>query len=129
MTTVKKAKRYYWYLNGVSSRDLVIAVLTPAGKEVFRKTIKNGSFTEKLLPSLATFFRSNKNYLPQGIIVAQGAGSYSQLRLICATVNALAFAWGIKLATVSKPVLKIKAPVEYKWQKIIWPKYKGPGVG
>ncbi len=129
MAPVRKMTEYYWYLDGVSSRDLVMVVFDKSGRQIKHQVVKNGSYTEKLLPNLVKLLGFKKNTVPKGIVVLQGSGSYSQIRLICATVNALAFAWGIKVATTTRAPAKIASPVQYKWQRIIWPKYSGPGVG
>lgn len=116
----------YLYFNGVASRDLALALLA-AGRVVRRKVVRGGIRTEKFLPAVADFLRGSR---PSGIIVAQG-GSFSQTRLVCAIANALAYGWGIKVASVPSGLtveeVAAKLP-KLRWQRLVLPKYSGPGV-
>ena len=120
-------EKFYLYLDGVSSRDLTLVLLTRE-KVVKQKVVTEGTRTEKLLPAIATFVGSRRM---AGIIVAQGGGSFSQTRIICTVANALAYGWGIKVVAVplghALDQLMKKLP-KFAWQKIILPIYSGPGV-
>ncbi len=120
-------KRAYLYLDGVSSRDLRLALLTRE-KVTKQKLVIEGTRTEKLLPAIAAFLGNGG---VEGIIVAQGGGSFSQTRIICSVANALAYGWGIKVVAVESTLAieqVIKKVPKLRWQRIILPKYSGPGV-
>jgi tRNA A37 threonylcarbamoyladenosine modification protein TsaB len=128
MIKVNKQFKKFLYIDGVSSRDLVLALV--ADKKVTnKKIVKNGTRTEKLVNAIFNYLAGASI---NGIIVAQGAGSFSQVRIICVVANALAYAQQIKLTTV--PVNTNLEQVSQrlsrlKWSKLILPKYNGPGVG
>ena len=119
--------KVYLFIDGVSSRDLSLALVN--GENVFKqRQVKDGTRTEKLLPAIASFLGNGG---VEGIIVAQGGGSFSQTRIICSVANALAYGWGIKVAAVpTAPTIQqvVKKVSKLRWQKIILPKYSGPGV-
>lgn len=119
---------YYLYLDGVSTRDLSLA-LVGCDKIIKRRVVKEGTHTEYLLSAVMSFL---KEQVPAGIIIAQGTGSFSQTRIICVVANALAYAWQIKLTTVpiNTNLEQISKNMRhFKWSKLILPKYSGPGVG
>lgn len=128
MASQRRRQPTYLYLDGVGSRDLALALVTPEG--VARRTVlRDGTRTEKFLPAVARFMNGS---VPSGIIVAQGGGSFSQARVACAIVNALAYGWGIKVASVPSDFTleQIAASLpKLRWQRVLLPKYSGPGVG
>ena len=126
----KKKKQVYLYIDGVTSRDLLIGFLDESGQVINKRLIKNGSRTEKLLASLVKFI-NGRAYKISGLIVVQGSGSFSQSRLVCTVANALAYAQNIKITSVS--LLSITETGDQlphlRWQKMLQPVYHGPGVG
>lgn len=68
------------------------------GKIMHQKIIKKPYQQSELLISEIEKILNNQK--PMGIIVDQGPGAFSALRIGVATVNALAFAWGIKIVGV-----------------------------
>jgi len=126
----KTSSQIYLYIDGVSSRDLFIALINKSGQIISQRLIKNGSRTEKLLTSLVEFIGKPPQKL-KGIIVVQGGGSFSQSRLVCTVANTLAYAWGIKVAATSSwPNTEEERELAHlRWQKILQPVYRGPGVG
>lgn len=128
MVKAKKQFKKFLYIDGVSSRDLVLALI--ADKSVTNKRIViNGTRTEKLVSAVFNYL-SGINV--SGIIVVQGSGSFSQTRIICVVANALAYAWQIKLTTVpvNYNLEQISKKIsQLKWSKLILPEYNGPGVG
>lgn len=126
----KITSKVYLYIDSVSSHDLVLGLLHQSGEIIERRLIKNGVRTEKFLVELVKFINKQSKKLV-GIIVVQGSGSFSQARLVCALANSIAYAWNIKIATVNllslkQTSLKINT---LSWQKLLRPKYRGPGVG
>jgi tRNA A37 threonylcarbamoyladenosine modification protein TsaB len=118
----------YLYLGGVTSRDLVLALLTREGVAK-QKTVVDGTRTEKLLPSISSFLGKSKL---SGIVVAQGGGSFSQTRIICTVANALVYGWGIKVAGVpaSLSLAQVVARLpKVRFVRRLLPSYSGPGVG
>ena len=119
--------KQYLYLDGVTSRDLRLALVTRENI-VKHKVVAEGTRTEKLLPAIAAFVPKGG---VSGIIVAQGGGSFSQARIVCTVANALAYGWGIKVvgvkSTLTLEQVGKKLP-KFKWQRLVLPKYSGPGV-
>ena len=128
MRTVPKKNLPYLYLNGVLDRDLRLALVS-ASVVLRQKQVTDGTRTEFFLPAVAKFLGKSKI---SGILVAQGGGSYSQTRLVCAVANALAYAWGIKVAGVSSEARVETFPAllgKLKFKKLLLPSYYGPAVG
>jgi len=128
MKKLTTKSKIWLYIDGVSSRDLTLASLTN-DKVLKRRLVKNGTRTEKFLPSLMGFISKVKI---SGLVVVQGAGSYSQIRLVCTIANALAYAysWPIVEAEVGETCDKIgKKFNKRNFRKLILPHYSGPGVG
>ena len=126
----KSASAYYLYIDGVSSRDLFLAGINMAGEIIISKKIKQGVKTEKLLKALNQFI-SAQSHKPSGLILSQGGGSFSQTRLICAAANALAYAYGIKVAAVNAsvaPAALAQILPKLAWRPLLRPEYRGPAV-
>lgn len=127
MSVKLRDKLKYLYLDGVFSRDLTLALFN-RDKILKQRTIKEGTRTERFLPAVMKFLGSR---VPSGIVVAQGGGSFSQTRIVCAIANALAYGWGIKVAGVP-PTLSIaqvssKFP-KLRWQRLLLPTYSASAV-
>jgi len=125
-STIKS--KIWLYIDGVSSRDLVLALLTN-GKVLKHRLIKNGTRTEKLLPSVMNFISKMKI---TGLVVVQGAGSFSQTRLLCTITNTLAYAYKLPIVEVEvgETWNKISKKLnKSNFHKLILPHYSGPGVG
>lgn len=111
------------YIDGVSSYDLILALIGPTGVEK-NLVVPQGVKTENFLPAIKKFLGAK---IPGGVVVARGGGTFTQTRVCCAIANALAFGWGIGIAAVQ--VGKIpNASKKIKWGQIVLPKYSGPGV-
>ncbi|MBI5465729.1 MAG: hypothetical protein HY974_00370 [Candidatus Kerfeldbacteria bacterium] len=122
--------KYYLYLDGTSSRDLELRLLSSEGL-VRRQVVRQGTRTEKMLPAVLNFV-AKSGATPAGLAVVCQGGSFTQTRLVCAAANALAYAWSV-------PVVAVKAGAS---QAEVWslfksglrrglalPQYQGPGVG
>lgn len=128
MAAGSKAVKTYLYINGVSSRDLMLALVSRE-KILKQRIVEQGTRTEKLLPAIMSFLGKK---IPAGIIVAQGGGSFSQTRVVCAIANALAYGWGIKVVGVASSFTAaqiMKKLPKLRWQRLLLPTYSGPGVG
>lgn len=115
----------------MSSHDLLIIKFSKQGKIIKQSKVLNGVRSEKFLPALAKLIVGNKANL-KGIVVAQGAASFTQTRLVCAVANALAYSLSIKLVKVEQGVSLaeiVKKIPKLRWQKLLSPDYKGPAVG
>ena len=122
---------WYLYLNGVAGRDLLVAAFSPAGRVVRQRRFVSGTRTERLLPRLAQFLAASGGAL-NGIVVAQGEGSFSQSRLICSVANALAYAHGVPLTAMASSCSVEEAAQglcrRQAWRNILLPHYYGPAV-
>lgn len=90
--------------------------------------VAGGTRTEKMLASVARVFSHNEI---DGLAVAQGAGSFSQGRIVCAVANALGYAKKIKVAVVTQaePGDVPQVIERARWGRLARPKYQGSGVG
>jgi len=126
--TTTKQPTQYLYLDSVSSRDLILVLLGAEGRALARRLVKNGSRTELLLPSLVKFVGRKK---VAGLAVAQGSGSFTQARLVCAIVNALAYGWGVPAVSVRLGTTRLamaRRLLKAKPNSLAQPLYYGPAV-
>lgn len=119
----------YLYLANSGGHKLTLAYVSR--QRVLRhRIIARGVRSEQLLKALVVFGATRSQVA--GYVVALGPGSFSQVRLICSLVNALAYATGKPVASLLlQPRLsdlprKIR---ELTWQRQVRPRYQGPGVG
>jgi tRNA threonylcarbamoyladenosine biosynthesis protein TsaB len=83
-----------------TDKNFLILALRTKGKVVARKIIKTHfNQSEKLWPALDKLLKANKIKIAnlKKIIVANGRGSFTSLRIGVAAANALAFAWGLEV--------------------------------
>lgn len=87
-------------LINTTDKDFLLLGLRQGGEVVAQKKVKTHfNQSEKLWPALEVLLRKNK-VKPKDlkkIVVANGQGSFTSLRIGIAAANALAFAWGIKV--------------------------------
>lgn len=120
---------YYLYIDGVSSRDLQLRVLSRENSNQ-TLTVAQGSRTELILPTVRKFI-SKLGCVPAGLAVVNKGGSFTQARLVCVIANALAYAWRVKVVAV--PAGADRALVDKLLKKtpannLVLPQYYGPGV-
>ena len=83
-----------------TDKNFLILALQDKGKVLASQRIKTHfNQSEKLWPALDKLLKANqvKTADLKKIIVANGQGSFTSLRIGIAAANALAFAWGIKV--------------------------------
>ncbi len=125
----KRKSVNYLFIDAVTSRDLVVAEVSSRNGLLSRRVFVNGTRTESLIRKLSIFLSPTNKI--QGIILAQGTGSYSQSRLACAVVNALAYAYKLKLARVDSQLEINQLPLiikGLKWHALLKPYYYGPAA-
>ncbi len=114
----------YLYLDAVSSRDLSLAFIE-GGKVSRKQSVPSSTRTERLLPSVVRFLQGR---VPSGIVLVQGAGSFTQSRLVVATANALVYAWGIHVAVVGQGTTAAgvaRKLSRLRFHKVAAPSYRG----
>jgi hypothetical protein len=83
-----------------TDKNFLILALRAKGKVVASKKIKTHfNQSEKLWPALDKLLKANKIKTAnlKKIIVTNGQGSFTSLRIGVTAANALAFAWGLKV--------------------------------
>lgn len=126
--SIKKMRTVFWlYLDGVSSRDLFLAKVNQQGIIIDSDIYPESVRSEKMLNTIMFFLGKDYDQNLKGFLVKQSGGSYMQVRLITSTVNALAFALGIKSATIlhQDDILKTIKSFGKVSKNIISPKYSG----
>jgi len=88
------------FIDTTANDYLRLRLIAKGGFLAEKKVRVNRNQSEKLWPALAELFKANKIKKQdiKKIIVANGRGSFTALRIGIAAANALAFAWGIKVA-------------------------------
>ena len=112
--------RMYFYIDGVSLPDLRL-VLVQGEKVVRTKIVPTSTRSPQLLPAIMKFLQNGKVKVG-GIVVAQGGGSFSQARLMCVVLNALAYAWSVPIAVV-EPIDDVVSVIK-KIPRRAWGKFK-----
>lgn len=129
--SLKKTLIGYWlYLDGVSSRDLFLAKVNQQGVIIGSEIYPESVRSEKMLNTIMFFLGKDYDKNLKGFLVKQSGGSYMQVRLITSTINALAFAWGLKSATIlhQDNILKTIKSFGKVSKNIILPRYSGKAV-
>lgn len=117
--------KVYWYLQPLKNGDLRVGFLNRRGQWLGQRIFPAGSRTERLVPSLS-LLRRRPFFPPSGLIVSPAQSTFSQIRLVSVVVNALAYAWGIRLswtAAKTEPERGVKL-WRLRWRKVLKPLYK-----
>ncbi|GEM_PF-869083 len=130
MAATHRRESTYLYLDGVTNRDLTLALLGRAGVS-YRTCVKDGTRTEKFLPAVERVFKRAGKDGVAGILVAQGGSSFSQSRIVCAIANAICYARKLSAAAVPSGVALTnltKQMSNVRWGRLVRPSYQAPAV-
>jgi Inactive homolog of metal-dependent proteases, putative molecular chaperone len=123
------------FINTASYDEIVIALLTSAGKKIKSKKFKAPrQQAEKLLPAVSKLLELQNKKLKDitKIQVVVTGGSFTSLRIGVVTANALAYALNILVEAVSADgeVLKNQAAKKFATYNIVTPQYdREPNIG